>query len=102
MGEEEDCLEDVLGEGRVKGVSASTARMTHVEGLLSVVTRKWQILKLSSNSRVQVKSSFQERPLFFQRQVAVAEMVTEREALLVEDECWMTAMRSQWVARRSK
>jgi hypothetical protein len=102
MGDEEFGLETVVAEGRVNGVSASTARMTHVEELLSVVTRKWHILKWSSNSRVHVKSSFQERPLFFQRQVTVAEMVTERDALLAEEECWVTAMRSQWVARRSK
>lgn len=45
MGGEGCGLEVGEDEGRVKGESASTARMTHVEGLLSVVTKKWDILK---------------------------------------------------------
>lgn len=99
FGVDDDLLDPDDGCG---GESGSTARMTHVEGLLSVVTRKWQILRWSSNSSVQVKSSFHVRPLFFQRQVTLAAVVTEREAALTEVECRDIAVRSQCVARRSK
>lgn len=84
------------------GASESIARITHVDALLSVVTRKWQILRWSSNSSVQEKSSFHVRPLFFQRQVTVAVVVTERVGVWTEFLCRVMAFRSQCVARRSK
>jgi hypothetical protein len=96
-----DCEFEFVEDGD-EGVSVSTARMTHVVGELSVVITKSQIFRWSSNSRLQVKSSFHVRPLFFQRQVTLAEVVTMREPGITLLECCTIALRSQWVAMRSK
>lgn len=95
-------VEAVLEFREEVGGSSSMARMTQVVGSLSVAIKKRLILEWSSNTSVQVKSSFHVRPLFFQRQVTLAEMVTVREPVTTFFECCLMAIIYQCVSKRSK